>query len=130
MATYRVPGAALVVAREAARRVRALEAAALAALHGKGDTVAHRAGMTEKCLVLEALSEEVGALLQNEPTPGTTAFVAGLEDFARRAAMALSLESIFFMSALLYPEDYQDGAPNDLERFLDRFEPLDQTASA
>ena len=59
--------------------------------------------------------------------PGEYTFNLGFstlsrEDFARRAGMALSLESIFFMGALLYPEDYQDGDRNDLERFLDRFE--------
>jgi hypothetical protein len=128
MASYRVPAAALELAREAARRVRALEAAALEALHGKGDTAAHRAGLTEKCLVLEALPEEAGALLP-ESTPDTAAFAAGLEDFARRAGMALSLESIFFMGALLYPDDYQDGEPNDLERFLDRFEARETSPS-
>lgn len=122
MGAYKVPGAALAVAREAARRIRALEAAALAALHDGNDTAAHRAGMTEKCLVLEALPGEVEAQLPDPATPDTTAFAAGLEDFAKRAGMALSLESIFFMGALLYPDDYQDGELNDLERFLDRFE--------
>jgi len=122
MAEYKVPEAALTVAREAAQRIRALEAEALAALHEKNDPAAHRAGMTEKCLVLEALPEEAEAHLPDPATPDTAAFAAGLEDFAKRAGMALSLESIFFMGALLYPDDYQDGEPNDLERFLDRFE--------
>ena len=35
MAAYKVPEAALAVAREAAQRIRALEAEALAALHEK-----------------------------------------------------------------------------------------------
>jgi hypothetical protein len=124
MGKYRVPGAALAVVRETARRVRALEAAAQAALHGSGDVAAHRAGLTEKCVLLAALPEEVEEHLSGPATPDTEAFVAGLEDFARRAGLALSLESIFFMGALLYPDDYQDGEPNDLERFLDRFEPV------
>lgn len=122
MGKSRVPKAALEVAQNAARQVRALEAAALAALHGSNDVAAHRAKMSEKCVVLTSLPEEVEAYLPETPTPETEAFLAGLEDFARRAGMALSLESIFFMSALLYPDDYQDGDPNDLERFLERFE--------
>lgn len=122
MAKLQIPGEALAMAREAAGRIRDLEKTALAALHGAGDTAAHRAGLTEKCVVLTGLPEEVEALLPDPATPDATAFADGLEDFARRAAMALSLESVFFMGALLYPEEYQDGDPNDLERFLDRFE--------
>jgi len=122
MAKRRIPKAALDLALDAARRVRELEASASRALHDSGDTAAHRADLTRKCLVLEALPEEAADLAGGEDAEGAAAFVAGLEDFARRAGMALSLESIFFMGALLYPEDYQDGDPNDLERFLGRFE--------
>jgi hypothetical protein len=117
-----VPRAALDMARDAARRIRAIEAEASRALHEAGDTDAHRAGLTQKCLVLEALPEQAAELMTGAAADDAAAFVAGLEDFARRAGMALSLESIFFMGALLYPEDYRDGDPNDLERFLDRFE--------
>lgn len=118
----KVPQAALELADRAARDVRRLEAEAAVALHENGDAAGHRAKLTEKCLVLEALSEAAEAALAGSTADGVTAFASGLEDFARRAGMALSLESIFFMGALLYPEDYQEGAPNDLERFLDRFE--------
>ena len=123
MAKRKIPKAALELAQDAARRVRELEAAASRALHEQGDTAAHRAELTQKCLVLEALPEEAAGLAgSGGDAEGAAVFVAGLEDFARRAGMALSLESIFFMGALLYPEDYQDGDPNDLERFLGRFE--------
>lgn len=122
MEKRKVPMAAFEVVRDAAVRIRELEAAASKALHEDGDTAAHRADLTEKCLILEALPEETAEGLAGGEADGTAAFAAGLEDFARRAAMALSLESVFFMGALLYPEDYQEGDPNDLERFLDRFE--------
>ncbi|MEL7640709.1 MAG: hypothetical protein AAGU21_13785 [Solidesulfovibrio sp.] len=122
MGKRKVPQAALELAGQAARDVRRLEAEAARALHGDGDTAAHRAKLTQKCLVLEALPEEAGPALAASGADGAAAFAAGLEDFARRAGLALSLESIFFMGALLYPEDYKAGEPNDLERFLDRFE--------
>ena len=122
MGKRKVPAAALTLALEAAGEVRRLEAEASRALHEEGDTAAHRARLTEKCLALEALPEETAEALKDSDADGAAAFDAGLEDFARRAGMALSLESIFFMGALLYPEDYQDGDRNDLERFLDRFE--------
>ena len=44
----------------------------------------------------------------------------GLKSFARRASQALELSSIFYMSALLYPDDYREGDRNDLELFIDR----------
>ncbi|WP_300163552.1 hypothetical protein [Solidesulfovibrio sp.] len=122
MAKSKVPAEAYDLVADAAREVRRLEAEASRALHEDGDAAAHRARLTEKCLALEALPEEASQALTDSDADGAAAFVAGLEDFARRAGMALSLESIFFMGALLYPEDYQDGEPNDLERFLDRFE--------
>ncbi|WP_428561567.1 MAG: hypothetical protein ACP59X_19220 [Solidesulfovibrio sp. DCME] len=122
MGKRKVPQTALELAGQAARDVRRLEAEAARALHEDGDTAAHRARLTEKCLVLEALPEDAGPVLAASSADGAAAFAAGLEDFARRAAMALSLESIFFMGALLYPEDYKDGEPNDLERFMGRFE--------
>uniref|UniRef100_I2Q3W9 Uncharacterized protein n=1 Tax=Desulfovibrio sp. U5L TaxID=596152 RepID=I2Q3W9_9BACT len=129
MGKRKVPKAALDIVAAAARHIRELEAEALRVLHGAGDTAAHRAGLTRKCLVLEALPEDAaGALKDASGASGpvdaadVAAFATGLESFAHRAGQALSLESVFFMGALLYPEDYQEGQPNDLERFLDRFE--------
>ncbi|MGE4536798.1 MAG: hypothetical protein AB7D37_06955 [Desulfovibrio sp.] len=122
MGKPKVPQAALDMARQAAEAIRRLEAEAGRALHEAGDTAGHRKHLTDKCLTLEGLPGEVADILSASDADGAAAFAAGLEDFARRAGMALSLESIFFMGALLYPEDYQDGDPNDLERFLDRFE--------
>jgi hypothetical protein len=129
MGKRKVPKAALDLVATAARHIRELEAEALGALHGAGDTAAHREGLTRKCLILEALPEEAAGVLaaakdgpQAPDAADVAAFTAGLESFAHRAGQALSLESVFFMGALLYPEDYQEGQPNDLERFLDRFE--------
>ena len=121
MTKNKVPAAAWEVVRDGAERIRELEASATKALHENGDAPGHRKLMTEKCLVLEALPEAVEEALAGDDAAGAAALLAGLEDFARRAGMALQLESIFFMGALLYPDDYQDGDPNDLERFLERF---------
>lgn len=121
MTKQSVPAAAFTVVRDAAGRIRELEAKAGRLLHESGDTAGHRRLLTEKCLLLEALPDDVDAGLDGSDTPDAAAFAAGLEDFARRAGLALQLESIFFMGALLYPDDYQDGEPNDLERFLERF---------
>ncbi|MYL84722.1 hypothetical protein GTA51_16535 [Desulfovibrio aerotolerans] len=121
MTKSKVPAAAWEVVRDGAGRIRELEAAASRVLHENGDAPGHRKLMTEKCLVLEALPEAVEEALAGDESAGAAALLAGLEDFARRAGMALQLESIFFMGALLYPDDYEAGDPNDLERFLERF---------
>ncbi len=107
--------------QDTARSIRELEKDALEALHGRGDKETHRFNMMEKCELLAELPEHAEPYLKGDD-PTTERLRTGLKDFARRANMALDLESIFFMSALLYPDDYQDGEPNDLERFLLRFE--------
>ena len=42
-----------------------------------------------------------------------------LDQFSTSAATALRIGSVFFMTALLYPEGHQPGEPNDLETFID-----------
>lgn len=110
----------LEIIRETAASIRALEKDGWDALHARGDKVAHRSAMLEKCELLADLPEHAEPYLKGDDG-GTERMRRGLKDFARRANMALDLESIFFMSALLYPDDYRDGDPNDLERFLARF---------
>ena len=122
MTKRKAPAAALDVVREAAGRIREIEAEAGRLLHEAGDKAGYVQLMTEKCLVLEGLPDEADEALEGSAADGSGALLSGLEDFARRAALALQLESPFFMSALLYPEDYRDGDLNDLERFIDRFE--------
>jgi hypothetical protein len=116
-----IPAPALDAARQGAARVRELEAAANEALHGRGDAAGHRALMIEKCETLAELPETVEPLLAGRDDPAAEEFLSGLADIARRAGQALDLGSIFYMTALLYPEDYAEGDRNDLERFLDGF---------
>lgn len=114
-------GKVLEMVRDTAVSIRELEKSALEDLHGQGDKDSHRFKMMEKCELLAEMSEHAEPYLKGDD-PVSERLRQGLKDFARRANMALDLESIFFMSALLYPDDYQDGDPNDLERFLARFE--------
>ena len=112
---------ALAMARQTAQTLRAAERDALDALHNQSDAATHRSKMIEKCELLAGLADKTAPLLQHGNHTAKE-LLAGLNDFARRANTALDLESIFFMTALLYPEDYHDGDPNDLERFLAKFE--------
>jgi len=110
---------ALDMAREAAQTIRVLEAAAMEAL-GRGDTALHRENMMEKCEILQDLPDLADPYLDGADAL-TRKLKNGLAGFSHRAGQALDLESIFYMSALLYPEDYQEGEVNDLERFLGEF---------
>ncbi|WP_243310753.1 hypothetical protein [Fundidesulfovibrio agrisoli] len=113
---------ALKLLGDTAADIRRLEAEAAEALHGRADKTAHRELMLEKCELLADLPENAqDALGAEASTPEGRRLLTGAEGFARRANQALDLESIFYMSALLYPDDYQDGDPNDLERFIATF---------
>jgi len=118
----KAPKAALVLALGAARTIRDVEKAAHHALHEVGDEASYRAGMMEKCRLLSGLPEAVSDSLMEAEGADADYFASGLENFARKASQAMSLGSVFYMAALLYPEDYADGDPNDLEEFLDMFE--------
>jgi hypothetical protein len=41
-----------------------------------------------------------------------------MERFSMSASTALRIGSVFFMTALLYPEDHKPGDPNDLEVYI------------
>ena len=47
-----------------------------------------------------------------------------LEQFSMSASTALRIGSVFFMTALLYPEDHQPGGPNDLETYIEQLRKL------
>jgi hypothetical protein len=38
--------------------------------------------------------------------------------FSKNAQTALRLDSVFYMSALLYPGDHQKGEPDNLEKLI------------
>lgn len=105
--------------RDTAMEVRALEEAAHAALHTKNDPQAYRRGMVEKAEILAGLADLASKPLAALPPATARPLRERLERFSKSADTALDLGSVFFMSALLYPEDHQPGDKNDLERFLD-----------
>lgn len=109
--------------RQTAKTIRELEDAANHALLQRGDKKIHRDNMLEKCELLADLKDQAAPFLSGDD-PMTAKLRAGLDRFASRANMALDVESIFFMSALLYPTHYKEGDKNDLERFVAQFDTL------
>jgi hypothetical protein len=103
---------------ERARDVRRIEQQALSELERK-NTQGYRDEMRRKAELLAGLPKASIPLADGLPEDAGQAIQEGLWRFARNAGNALSLDSVFYMSALLYPEDYREGEANDLELFLE-----------
>ncbi|MDL2272221.1 hypothetical protein LJC23_04225 [Desulfovibrio sp. OttesenSCG-928-I05] len=71
--------------------------------------------MLQKALFLEAMGEEAEPFMNNIPVPMAETARARFQRYAASAQQAMDLDSPFYMSALLYPEDHRPGEPNDLE---------------
>ncbi len=104
----------------ASERIRRIEEEARQALLIRDDPEKYRQKLREKTMLLMELSELVGPFCEAMSKDVRVDLETGLNSFATRAAQALELSSIFYMSALLYPEGYREGDLNDLELFIDR----------
>ena len=102
---------------ERANDVRRIEGQALHELEQK-NTQGYRDGMRRKAELLAGLPKTSIPLFSGLSEDAAQVIQEGLWRFARNAGNALSLDSVFYMSALLYPEDYREGEANDLEIFL------------
>jgi len=98
--------------------VRRIEKQALHELERK-HIQGYRDGMRRKAELLAGLPKASLPVISSLPEDAAQAIQEGLWRFARNAGNALSLDSVFYMSALLYPEDYREGEDNDLEAFLE-----------
>jgi hypothetical protein len=111
---------AVAALRSVAERIRHIEAEARHALYVKDDPEAHRQKLQEKTMLLMELPDLVDQYYEGMAEDIKKEIETGVKSFALRASQAWELSSIFYMSALLYPEDYREGDRNDLELFVDR----------
>jgi len=107
--------------KEMAQTIRDIEASADRALK-EGDKPEYTEKMREKARLLQLLPETLAPITEDLPDTVREPVEDRLERFSESAANALRLDSVFFMWALLYPEDYREGEPNDLERFASDLE--------
>lgn len=101
--------------------VMAAEELALERLEA-GDIRGHRRFMREKATLLATLADDAAAFLAsagNLPPAMLNEIANALEPFASSARTGLSLDSIFYMSALLYRDDHKKGEPDTLSQRLD-----------
>lgn len=113
--------AVLEVLRSNATKIRMLEAEAQKALFERDDNAAYEQKLREKALLLMDLPETVHPLLDGVKSDAANEIRSAVAGFSRRAEPALELSSTFFMSALLYPEDFRPGDKNNLEKFIEDF---------
>lgn len=97
--------------------VKRIEAEGEAELASTGQD-AFRAKLEEKAKLLAGLAENSWELVERvEGTLGDE-IAQRMERFSMSASTALRIGSVFFMTALLYPEDHRPGEPNDLETYI------------
>lgn len=103
-----------------AGKIRKIERKAYLALYNEKDEQLYRDLMKAKALKLADLADSVSPYISALDTKDREIVGRRMERFSVSASKALEIGSVFFMSALLYPEDYKDGEKNDLENFADR----------
>lgn len=104
--------------QKAADDIRRVEAEARSALFERDDAHGHRTKLEEKTMILIDLHETVEPFLDGMSKQAREEIEKGVKDFAGRATQAWEISSIFYMSALLYPDEYKEGDKNDLEQFI------------
>lgn len=89
------------------------------AMLAEGNRDAYVELMREKAELLAELAEEAEpyypALSETERRKARSA----LGRFSAGAVTSLNLDSVFYMSALLYPDEHQPGQPDNLAKFIE-----------
>lgn len=95
---------------EKSQLIKSIEQKAERVLESEGQE-AYAQTMREKALVLASLAKDTQKAFPqlDEDT------LLLLQRFSDSAENALRIGSVFYMSALLYPEDYVAGQPNNLD---------------
>ncbi len=95
-------------------------------LEKEGDAVIDTEGqrafqikLEEKAEILAALGEDAWKLTKEIEGDFGREITQKLEQFSMSASAALRIGSVFFMTALLYPENHAPGEPNDLDSFIE-----------
>ena len=108
----------IVFLEERAARVRTLEAEAAKALEGPEGQTGFERHMRAKAELLAALSQDGKPLLAEMPEAQASPLARKLKVFSAGASNSLRIGSVFYMSALLYPDEHRPGEPNNLEVFI------------
>lgn len=108
--------------RDQIRHVRDIESAAHDLLHNAGDDAGYRETMQRKAELLANLSASAAPFLDALSLERRPMIEHKLDMFSQSARRSLDIGSVFYMSALLYPDDHKPGEPNTLETWLAELE--------
>lgn len=108
----------IVFLEETANTVRRLEKEGDAVLDTEGQH-AFQVKLEEKAEILAALGEKAWKFTKDIDGDLGHEITQKLEQFSMSASAALRIGSVFFMTALLYPENHKPGEPNDLDTFVE-----------
>jgi len=97
--------------------VRRLEEEGESALQSDGQ-LAFQVKLEEKAELLSLLGEKAWKMTEKVEGDLGKEIAQQLEQFSMSASAALRIGSVFFMTALLYPENHEPGEPNDLETYI------------
>ena len=104
--------------------LRNIETEAERVLHQKKYSGKYTVLMRQKALFLHGLHSNAQSLAATLPAVAADIAMPRLEQFSLNAARALKIGSIFYMYALLYPDDHIKGQPNNLELLADEIRTL------
>lgn len=85
-----------------------------------GDAEEYKKKMREKAIAISELYEESKPMIEKLPAEKRAAIAKEMERFSTSAAAALSLDSVFYMSALLYRDEHKEGEPDNLLAFIEK----------
>lgn len=108
--------------RDRIRQVRDIENSAHDLLHNAGDEAGYRKAMRDKAELLAGLSAAAAPFLDSIGMERRPMIEHRLDMFSQSARRSLDIGSVFYMSALLYPDDHKPGEPNTLESWLAELE--------
>ena len=104
--------------QERSAAVSDCEQKARVALYTDKNEPAYRQLMEEKAALLASIADGAASLVDALPAPECNRVREILGSFSTNARTSLRIGSVFYMSALLYPDDHQEGEPNNLEKLV------------
>lgn len=87
-------------------------------LLNRGDSDAYRQKMREKAEMLANLANAAKPHLTGLAPDMAKKISEALQKFSDSAAISIQINSVFYMSALLYRDDHKPGEPDNLEIYI------------
>ena len=112
--------------RDRSDAVKVCERKAEAALYVDNNETAYRSLMKEKAGLLASIAKDAASLVSSFAGQDRGRVAAALDSFSANAQTSLRIDSVFYMSALLYSDDHKKGQPNNLEKLVATLEATPQ----